>query len=604
MSSTCLQPHSPSDFMHDRLDRLATLDPDSADQLRPILSGPLAHVFAPDYDELDQRTLDWTKTNVQEASPDIVIALGTGSGQELPTLLSQLSEDAKLFVMEYDAARAADAFRKWPLEKEIEKGRLTLSIGHDTDKAVDRLLERIRLQDAPSFRLFDCSDQSLAAENFYQATLRQIHQHIHLNIFNLGTLIYRGPMWQFNTITNLPSLFFNPSIESLSNVFSGKPAVVVGAGPSLDRSKYELAKHADGFVVISTGTALKPLQQAGIRPDLVVAVDGSSKTAPQFETDCGDLYLGCSSLVFPPVLEKFKGNFNGAMSANPIGQWLNQAKKKPGTIAAAGTVTTTAIDIARKMGCGPILCLGVDLCFEDDGTTHSTHSMYHQNKVDTSRLTRVAGNYQPEVFTSEQFHCYICLLEQYIQDHDQTTFINITSQGARIEGMDLEAPERLGDYASKPFDSYQVIEQLHKTYEVQGTEDVLSEMDEVVEQLSWISTEAQHAAMYCNRLILMLRRPKKDDERAAREILTSLKQIDEKITQTTASSRFLEMSLRPIGFASGTRPTLAEERLSEAILANKRSRDLYEQIAGAARWTLELLAAVRADFRQRLQTNG
>jgi hypothetical protein len=52
------------------------------------------------------------------------------------------------------------------------------------------------------------------------------------------------------------------------------------------------------------------------------------------------------------------------------------------------------------------------------------------------------------------------------------------------------------------------------------------------------------------------------------------------------------MSLWPIGYQTTAPREGHEERYSDAILANRRSRNLYEQIAGAAKWTRELLAGM------------
>ena len=49
--------------------------------------------------------------------------------------------------------------------------------------------------------------------------------------------------------------------------------MIVGAGPSLDDSLAALARSRDRAVVLAADTALRPLLAAGIRPDIVAAVD-------------------------------------------------------------------------------------------------------------------------------------------------------------------------------------------------------------------------------------------------------------------------------------------------------------------------------------------
>jgi hypothetical protein len=49
------------------------------------------------------------------------------------------------------------------------------------------------------------------------------------------------------------------------------------------------------------------------------------------------------------------------------------------------------------------------------------------------------------------------------------------------------------------------------------------------------------------------------------------------------------MSLWPASYQSGTQPAGHEKQYSAELLASKRSRELYEQIGGAARWTRDAL---------------
>ena len=57
----------------------------------------------------------------------------------------------------------------------------------------------------------------------------------------------------------------------MKGLFAGKPALVLAAGPSLDEALKVIPRIRNGFVVISTGTALKPARRAGIRTILLPA---------------------------------------------------------------------------------------------------------------------------------------------------------------------------------------------------------------------------------------------------------------------------------------------------------------------------------------------
>ena len=51
------------------------------------------------------------------------------------------------------------------------------------------------------------------------------------------------------------------------------PAIVVSAGPSLNKNIVELRKAKNKAFIVAVDTAVKPLVKAGIIPDLYVVVD-------------------------------------------------------------------------------------------------------------------------------------------------------------------------------------------------------------------------------------------------------------------------------------------------------------------------------------------
>ncbi|HBA83829.1 MAG TPA: hypothetical protein DCZ95_07030 [Verrucomicrobia bacterium] len=576
-------PDSGTDLTH-RLDTLGAFDPEAADRIRQALHG----TTAPLKPALEPVDVQLRKAGTL-GDPGIVILLGASGAEDLEMVFRRMPEHVRILLLESEPAAAADLFRACPLEELVQEGRLSLAIGMDEALVEKQFLSLVDLKRAPEVRVLEMRELSSDAANFYYSSLSRAKNTVHLNVFNLGTLVYRGPHWQYNTIQNLPQLIAHPGVARLEGLFAGKPAVIVGAGPSLNEALAYLPQAAGQAVIVSTGTALRPLRKAGLRPDLTVSVDASHLTARQFETCCDDLYLACSSLAYPPLLPKFRGLFSASMASNPISEWLNTVGESKGALTAAGTVTTSAIDLAIRMGCNPIICIGADLSFSDDGTTHVSNSMYHGSRLDPARLIRTPGNYQADVPTTEQFKCYIDLLENYIRSHPDIRFVNATTGGALIRGMELAHPSLLARLGGEPFDAYDAIARQHDGYEVGPMDAICSALRETVEQLLETMSKAHEAAMLCNQLIMMLKAPRPEDEAIARGYLETLRQIDRQLVENRTCSLFLDMSLWPISYRSGAQRAPHEEKYSESLLSNKRSRELYEQIAGAAKWTRHLL---------------
>ncbi len=585
--------------LSERLAQLAAADSASADFLRPFLDN--AGQPTPDCPAAKEQISVWIKTNALGNSPHVIILPGTGNACELQFFCEELPQPHRLFWMESDPQKAAEVFLLCPIEKYIAGGRLQIALGRDARLAERRFMEMWKFPQVPRFAIYDQTGIDQQSNAFYNEVLHAISKSALLDIFNIGTLVCRGGLWQNNTITNLPVLLRNPGIAALANIFPDKPALIVGAGPSLNAVLPRLADCAKGFVIISTGTALHALLRNGIRPDLVVAVDAHPLTASQFPSKYEDLYLACSTLVFPSIPGKFRGIFAGTLDANPIDHWLDKLTEERGGMLAAGTVTSTALDLAVKMGCNPIVSVGFDLSLAEDGTTHAKNTMYHGIKVrpDYHQLTRVPGNYSATVLTTPQFRNYIFLLEKYIALHQEQNFISVTGAGAKIKGMAVVPPARLAEFAAPPFNAAGKVAQIHQSFARDDSAAAVTELTAHLSALDKAAGTARQAARICNELLMMpvLSGPEalKTMERLSRE----LELADRALQDMRASSFLLEMSLWPVYYWLNTHQTSEAQSCAEVVAVYKRWRYVYEQIAGAAMWTRDVIKQVKDNIGQK-----
>jgi len=88
-----------------------------------------------------------------------------------------------------------------------------------------------------------------------------------------ATVSLLSRLWENNYRQNLPRLSKTAGVKKLLNRFSGLPAVLVGAGPSLDKNVHFLPHVKGKAVIISCDAALKVLQRHSVMPDIVVNLD-------------------------------------------------------------------------------------------------------------------------------------------------------------------------------------------------------------------------------------------------------------------------------------------------------------------------------------------
>jgi hypothetical protein len=181
-----------------------------------------------------------------------------------------------------------------------------------------------------------------------------------------------------NTLRNLPVLAREAPVGAFAGMFARRPAVLVGAGPSLNRNIEQLRPYRDRAVLIAVGSALRPLLSAGLPPDLVVAVDPGEGTPLQFAgLEAPSTFLVADPSVDPSVFDRYRDRaFLFRIGRHEPWPWLLERGMDPGTIRSWGSVITSALHIGALIGCDPLVFIGTDLAYES-GRTHALGSLAH-----------------------------------------------------------------------------------------------------------------------------------------------------------------------------------------------------------------------------------
>ena len=97
---------------------------------------------------------------------------------------------------------------------------------------------------------------------------------------NRATELILGRRWLRNLVRNLTLPCRQPA--QLAGALAAQPVILVGAGPSLELALDEIARRRRECSVVAIDTALPRLAAAGIRPDLIVAMDAQLANARDF----------------------------------------------------------------------------------------------------------------------------------------------------------------------------------------------------------------------------------------------------------------------------------------------------------------------------------
>lgn len=288
--------------------------------------------------------------------------LGAGLGYVVDAWLGR-SAAHRAIVLEpiADAARLMLARRDWT--DAIASGRLRLLVGPSYTGAATAW--KLVVIGRPPAIVAHPVLARVWAEG--AATARSVADRIlfdaHANHTARGQL---GATYLLNTLANIGAIAREGDVAALDGLFAGRPAVIASAGPSLDQALPDLKALADRAIVIAVDTALRPLLTAGIVPHLVLAVDPTAENAAHLNElpDCGDVTLVAEASVDPSAMAGFRGRtILFRVGDHQPWPWLGAAGFDLGTLAVWGSVATAAVDVARRLGCDPLVFCGQDLAF-------------------------------------------------------------------------------------------------------------------------------------------------------------------------------------------------------------------------------------------------
>ena len=306
--------------------------------------------------------------------PPLIIAVGLSN--QLLDALDRHRATSKVLALEpvpatYRQRMARPEWRWW-----MDSGRLTVLTAPDYEGFQDawRLIARDALQ-PPMLVDPELMLKHPAQTEGAKAVAKHIVRGARANEEARKRL---AGQYLLNTLRNLPAIASEGNAAALARLFSGIPAIVVGAGPSLDANLAALRDLRDCALVIAVDTAVRPLLAAGIRPHLVVSVDPSEANGRHLNDlpDARDLWLVAEGSLTPSVFPQFKGRtFIYKVSNHEPWPWLAEHGADCVKLRTWGSVLTTAFDVAGRSGCNPIVFAGADLAYTD-GLQYCRNTVY------------------------------------------------------------------------------------------------------------------------------------------------------------------------------------------------------------------------------------
>ncbi len=374
--------------------------------------------------------------------------------------------NGSLFVVEKDPWVFHCFLASEPMENLLGARECRWAVGLSEDDAV-RAFQEIPATTGPTVLILRSTNNETELR-YYTRIQRQLEPLIlHREANRQFTLEQRG-LTEMNLIRNLPTIAKSRPVGRFSDALRDTPAFIIGAGPSLDRNIDQLRKVEKGLL-LAVDTALGPLLRSGITPHAVITVDPRDLVFEHFREISS---LGPTTLVFAPssnpkILRQYSDHPR-LISLNPgdlpLLERMRGCLDMGDSVPRGYMVGHHAFNVARYLGCSPLVLVGMDLAFPSEGKSHCDGAALVRSSTHTqSRITlgtcaavpaevceaiSVPGINEPEVLTTPVFLNYLLRLEAEIERMDAPV-IDATEGGAYKRGTTtMSLGSTIGRYAS------------------------------------------------------------------------------------------------------------------------------------------------------------
>lgn len=372
----------------------------------------------------------------------VFIILGIGNGEQLKVLNERYPDNYKIL-----CEPTQQLFIEFLKTRDISKifnDKVLLAAGTKCSSNFAELIDRLVNYDNKM------EIQYALIPNYYKINKKKCVEYIEYYknrierlVVSRNTAILDEGSRAFNYLNNI---LLYPECSSVGQIIKSfrdidindRVAIVVAAGPSLDKNIH-LLKHAKNKAfIIGVDTALKPLIAAGVTPDLAIIID-PEKDPKLFENNTIK-HIPMSATVHSNnlVLKNHKGRIFFAGGDGEFFKNLSSKyNKSMDVIYSGGSVSTNAFSLSALLGFKTIVLIGQDLAYPN-GQIHAKDAYNNEEKIDMSaKYFEVEDIYGGKVYTEGNMDVYRRWYEEMIVSNPEYEVIDATEGGAKIHGSKI-----------------------------------------------------------------------------------------------------------------------------------------------------------------------
>lgn len=456
-----------------------------------VMSGPNAGAVVNRAMCSKRQPLEEAKTLTQSisvAEHPVIVVNGFGAGYHVAELCRRMEHAGVIVVFEPDVSLLRAVLEHLDCAAWIATSNLVVVTDASDEGAISDAVKGLDPMLAMGVHLLDhppsiarLGPQRAAFVDAFTAILRAVKMNVVTTMVQTDTTLR-------NLTQNLDIYALGRGVRDLHQCCAGRPAILVAAGPSLQRNVHLLSQPGvrDRFVIIAVQTVLKTLLARGIKPHFVTALDYHEISRRFYEGLTAAEVEGITLVVEPKVNPVVPQSWPGGpasircVSDSFLDELLGaELTREMGTITPGATVAHLSYYLARYLGCDPVVLIGQDLGFTD-GQYYADRAAIHDvwaselsefttlEMREWERIARMRGMLHEvedqlgrPVYTDDQMHTYLVQFQRafMLDERQGRTTIDATEGGVRKEHTQISTLAEVLAQFCATFDSITTIDE-------------------------------------------------------------------------------------------------------------------------------------------------
>lgn len=422
-----------------------------------------------------------------------VILFGLGNGQILNTIKSHRPHLQHLIIIEPNPRVVEHFFHHYDfIEVGQSFGKISLILNKSAEEAeflVSWLMDSSSQVGKKASVIATIAYRTLYPD-YYKNLIRVVTGIIRFSLVNNATVEAWRSHWLINSWRNLS--YLSLELDVFKQVFYGRPAILVSAGPSLKKNIHLLRSVYDKALIIAVGSAISILESYGIVPHFRAAFDASVENEALFKNvDTSVCPIIYSEHLYYDILP----NYQGAKIHMTVGSekslakyMMDQIGRQSFTVQSGFSIANTTLDFLCKLGCSKVIFMGQDLCYTE-GKLHAEGSWASEIEEKYINMELEAKDiFGNSVFTDKAFLGMKRMFENTMAVYTGLKYINATEGGLALQGaVNMTFQELLDKELTETYDYCQAIQEIvlfHQTSVEEMKDKVGQAVDEVEDIVS------------------------------------------------------------------------------------------------------------------------